>query len=251
MTWEAARYFPGVLGKSNDSVRPQTEAPSTSNIEGKQDSFANEEQSITRTTPAISSPAADFTNISDETLMEAICAGDKDALAQLFRRYARVVRAVAYRILRDTAEADDLLQDVFLFIHRKCTKFDDSKGSARSWIVQVTYHRAIDRRRYLSSRHFYTQTDIDSFADVTDRRAAVPPYDQSIEGVLGTTGLEKIKKSLSEDQWTTMQLYFFEGFTIDEIAAHLGQTAGNIRNHYYRGLEKIRKQMLSKKLQAD
>jgi RNA polymerase sigma-70 factor (ECF subfamily) len=87
--------------------------------------------------------------------------------------------------------------------------------------------------------------------EVSDPNADVLPYDQSIEGVLGRTRLEKMKKTLSEDQWTTMQLYFFEGFTIDEIAAHLRQSAGNVRNHYYRGLEKVRRQMLLKKLRAD
>jgi RNA polymerase sigma-70 factor (ECF subfamily) len=190
--------------------------------------------------------------ITDEVLMEGICAGDREALAQLFRRYARVVRTVANRILRDVSEADDLLQEIFLFINRKCEIFDSSKGSARSWIVQITYHRAIDRRRYLSSRHFYTQVDIDGSAiEVPDPRADTLPYDQSMEGVLGRSALERIEKSLSEDQWTTMQLYFFEGFTIEEIAARLGQSVGNVRNHYYRGLEKVRKQMLSKKLRAD
>jgi RNA polymerase sigma-70 factor (ECF subfamily) len=184
--------------------------------------------------------------------MEGICAGDREALAQLFRRYARLVRTVASRILRDMSEADDLLQEIFLFINRKCEMFDSSKGSARSWIVQITYHRAIDRRRYLSSRHFYMQLDIDGPAmEVPDPRADILPYDQSMEGVLGRSALERIEKSLSEDQWTTMQLYFFQGFTVDEIAEHLGQSAGNVRNHYYRGLEKVRKQMLSMKLRVD
>lgn len=190
--------------------------------------------------------------ISDEILMEGICAGDREALAQLFRRYARLVRSVANRILGHMSEADDLLQEIFLFINRKCETFDSSKGSARSWIVQITYHRAIDRRRYLSSRHFYTQVDLEGHAmEIPDPRADVLPYEQSIEGILGRAGLEKMKRSLSGDQWTTMQLYFFEGFTINEIAERLGQSVGNVKHHYHRGLEIVRRQMIAKKLQAD
>ena len=68
---------------------------------------------------------------------------------------------VAYRVLRDASEADDLLQDIFLLIHRLCKTFDSSKGSARFWILQMTYRRAISRRRYLTSRHFYTRLDLD------------------------------------------------------------------------------------------
>ena len=107
------------------------------------------------------------TSISDEGLMAQICDGSREALSILFRRYARLVRTVAMRILRDDSEADDLLQDVFLFFHRNCSLFDSSKASVRSWIVQMTYHRAIDRRRYLNSRHFYTRLDLDGVADLT------------------------------------------------------------------------------------
>ena len=100
--------------------------------------------------------------LSDEHLILNICKGDLDALASLFRRYARIVRGVAYRVLRDASEADDLLQDIFFLIHRLCRTFDSSKGSARFWILQMTYRRAISRRRYLTSRHFYTRLDLDA-----------------------------------------------------------------------------------------
>ncbi len=58
--------------------------------------------------------------VSDEGLLLQVSEGSREALALLFRRYARLVRGVAYKVLRDTSEADDLLQDVFLLIHRKC-----------------------------------------------------------------------------------------------------------------------------------
>src|SRR4051794_40985127 len=79
--------------------------------------------------------------VSDEALMARICAGDADALSCLFRRYGRLVRAAAYHVLRDISEADDLLQDIFLLIHRKCATFDSAKSPARFWILRMTYHR--------------------------------------------------------------------------------------------------------------
>src|ERR1700681_5099168 len=82
----------------------------------------------------------------DETLMIQICEGSREALAILFRRYARLVRGVSFRVLRDASEADDLVQDIFLLLHRNCHTFDSSKGPARSWILQMAYHRAISRR---------------------------------------------------------------------------------------------------------
>jgi len=183
--------------------------------------------------------------------MTLICEGDKEAFASLFRRYARIVRGVAYRVLRDTAEADDLLQDLFLLIHRKCSMFDASRGPARFWILQMTYHRAIARRRYLNSRHFYTRVDLDDVG----RELAAPETDCSGlvaagDGLLGREGFRKGFEGLSENQRQTLQLFFVEGHTLGEIATKLNQTRGNVKNHYFRGLEKLRKQIFRNKLRG-
>jgi RNA polymerase sigma-70 factor (ECF subfamily) len=187
---------------------------------------------------------------SDEALISCVCDGDRGALACLFRRYARVVRGVAYRVLRDASEADDLLQDIFLLVHRLCATFDSSKGSARFWILQMTYRRAISRRRYLTSRHFYTRMDLDQAANqLSDAPAKSGPPGNQIDGTLDRRdALQSWFSELSECQRQTLHLFFFEGYTFEEIAAKLGQTVGNARNHYYRGLQKLRKQISAGKL---
>jgi RNA polymerase sigma-70 factor (ECF subfamily) len=201
----------------------------------------------TQTTPSGSSSAV-APQISDEALIACICVDDKEALALLFRRYARVVRAVAYRVLRDASEADDLLQDLFLIVHRECKAFDQSKGSARFWIMQMAYRRAISRRRYLTSRHFYTRVDLDDAAnDLADPRTVVR-FEDSIEGRLGDGGLQRVFEALSDNQRRTLHLFFIEGNTLDEIAAKLGQSRGNVKHHYFRGLERLRKELFGNQL---
>jgi RNA polymerase sigma-70 factor, ECF subfamily len=187
--------------------------------------------------------------LADEVLIERICLGDKEAFASLFQRYARLVRSVAARILRDTAEAEDLAQDLFLFIHRKCGLFDSSRSSARSWIVQMTYHRAIERRRYLTTRHFYARTELPRDAE---RKVGIPATesDYSAEVVFGRNGLEKVLEALSEDQRETLRLHFFEGYTLTEISTMLTQPLGNVRHHYYRALDKLRAQMFGTNVQG-
>ena len=91
----------------------------------------------------------------DETLLTCLQASDMEALGVLFQRYADLMLSIARRVLRDNDEAEDLVQDVFLFLFLKSKSFDPAKGSARSWLMQVTYHRAYDRRRYLCARSFY------------------------------------------------------------------------------------------------
>lgn len=188
-------------------------------------------------------------DVSDEFLLGQVCMGKLDALAILFQRYARLTRSVAVRILRDTAEAEDLVQDLFLFIQRKCGIFDSSKSTARSWIVQMAYHRALDRRRYLKSRELYAQP---FFAASSVELVGKPTMesDYSAEAVFGRNGLEKIVNALSADQRETLRLHFFDGYTLAEVSEKLGQPLGNVRHHYYRALDKLRKEMFANVRQA-
>jgi RNA polymerase sigma-70 factor (ECF subfamily) len=183
----------------------------------------------------------------DEILINLISAGNRDALGLLFRRYARVVRGVALRVLKDPSEADDLLQDIFILIHRLCATFDSSKGSAQFWILQMAHRRAISRRRYLNSRHFYTQVELDDEA-IHNVEPRSGESDAANSRMLAGLDLQKVFATLSEDQQRTVRLHFIEGYTLDEIANMLGQTKGNVRHHSFRGLERLRKLIFTSKL---
>jgi RNA polymerase sigma-70 factor (ECF subfamily) len=199
----------------------------------------------TETAACISSPVGQTlaqTDASDEALLARVVGGDQQALGCLFQRYGRLLRSIAARILGDGSEAEDLVQDLFLFIHRKSAVFDCSKSSGRSWIVQMAYHRAISRRRYLVTRQFYTHENVERVEEQVVG-AATTENDYSAEAVLGRNGLEKVMEALTDDQRETLQLHFFEGYTLAEISEKMGQPHGNVRHHYYRGLAQLRKQM--------
>ena len=199
---------------------------------------------------SVTGPSIAAHDPTDEALMARVCNGDREALASLFRRHARIVRGVAYGVLRDASEADDMLQDIFLLVHRLCRTFDSSKGSARFWILQMTYRRAISRRRYLTSRHFYSHVELDEAASqLSDTSTTCSSAKDSVDMTLQRKeAIETWSEGLSESQRQTLHLFFFEGYTFEEIAAKLGQTVGNARNHYYRGLDKLRKQISAGKL---
>jgi len=204
-----------------------------------------------QTTASISSSVV-ASEISDEALMSQVCEGSREALAVLFRRYARLVRGVSFRVLRDAFEADDLVQDVFLLVHRDCKTFDSSKAPARFWILQMAYRRAISRRRYLTSSHFYTRLDLDDAAfHMADPRTGVGQLGESVERMLGNGGLQGVFETLSESQRQTLRLFFIEGYTLDEIATKLGQSRGNVKHHYFRGLERLRKELFGGKLPGE
>ena len=177
---------------------------------------------------------------SDEALI-ALTSNEETAFALLFRRYARLVRYIGKKILRDDGEADDLVQEVFLYIYRKSALFDKSKGSARSWIVQVAYTQAFLRRRHLNSRRFYSSVNMDKTNGNRCAVNGVADYDHSVEGLFGRNGWKEILDELTADQQETLRLHFFEGYTLGEIGEKMGQSHVSVRHHYYRGLDKIRR----------
>jgi RNA polymerase sigma-70 factor (ECF subfamily) len=178
---------------------------------------------------------------SDEFLLQAVGAGSREALSLLFRRHARAVFHLAHRILRDESEADDLRQEVFLFLFERAQQFDAQKGTGSSWIMQVTYHRAIDRRRYLGFRQHYTAEAFD------EQRVLSATTQPSLDTLDGKEIRDRLREQLTEDQQETLELHFFEGYSLREIAEKRGQTVGNVRHHYYRALERLRSHLFRQK----
>ena len=186
-------------------------------------------------------PVLPICETSDEKLLKRVGKGDKEALSLLFRRHAHVVFSVACRILKDESEAEDLVQELFLFLFQKASLFDEKKSTGASWIIQMAYHRAIDRRRYLGVRHHYTAQEFH------EGQISASKGQFSIDKIDATALLEKLRSELSPEQWRTLELHLFEGYSFHEIAERTGQTFGNVRNHYYRGLERLRSYVFRKK----
>jgi RNA polymerase sigma-70 factor (ECF subfamily) len=176
-------------------------------------------------------------------LIAQIAVGEREAMSRLFHRFARPVRAVGRRILQNDAEADDLVQEVFLYIHRKARLFDRSKGGAQSWIFQVAYTQAFIRRRQLKSIGFYASGIADTALENGSATNPGADYDQTVEALFGRSGWKQVLDSLTHEQKETLRLHFYEGYTFAEIAEKLGQSYANVRHHHYRGLEKLRKRL--------
>jgi RNA polymerase sigma-70 factor (ECF subfamily) len=179
--------------------------------------------------------------VSDELLLSRVAAADREALAILFRRHFRLVHGIARRILRNTAEAEDLAQDIFLHIARKCHLYNSAKGTARSWIVRMTYYQALNRREYLEDRHYYTAVNLEDSGIEELAARDTAEYDHSAEAVFGRTRWLQMREVLTEDQWEAIRLHFFEGCTFAEIGRKRKQTLANVRHHFYRGLARLRK----------
>jgi RNA polymerase sigma-70 factor, ECF subfamily len=193
-------------------------------------------------------PSADNSanrSASDEELMTALKSRDREALARLFQRYSRLVFSIGQRILQNAGEAEEIVQEVFLFLYQRAELFDEKKGGAKAWLVQVAYHRSLDRKDYLYRRNFYFGTDAGSLADTLTGPEDV---ESELTSKLNRERLKGAFQSLSERQRLTLELFFFEELEFREIAARLDESLENIRHHYYRGLQKLRKDAFIKEL---
>jgi RNA polymerase sigma-70 factor (ECF subfamily) len=178
-------------------------------------------------------------SLSDEEVMEELRLGQADALVILFDRFYRLVLKVALRILRDAAEAEDVMQDVFFEIFNKASLFDPSKGSARTWILQYAYHRSLNRRQYLALRNYYDRRNT-----TEQELAAINSPPCSWRGLTFQEWRHVIDQGLATlngKQRRTIELVCFQGLLLSETAERTNESLPNVRHHYSRGLQGLRK----------
>jgi RNA polymerase sigma-70 factor (ECF subfamily) len=166
--------------------------------------------------------------------MSHLAAGNHDALAVIFDRYQRLVIRVTMQILRDAAEAEDIMQSVFMAVLETARKFDAARGTLRVWILQHAYHQALNRRRYLSVRGMY-----DAWPDDGTNRATLDSCG-AMQAQEREHLVRQALRQVNRRQRETLELAFYYGLTMQEIADRTGQPYANIRHYYYRGLEKLR-----------
>src|SRR5580692_4482792 len=186
--------------------------------------------------------------LSDGTLLARMRAADTEALGLLFRRYARLVHSIGKRILRDSAEAEDFVQELFLHLFRKAHLYDSSKGPARAWIVQTSYYQALRRRVHLSTRPHYGSMELGELKGVELAAPRILEYDRSGEGLFGRARWRELVECLSPDQWEIFRLHFYEGYTFVEISQMRNQTLASVYHHFYRGLDRLRKRVFVSEL---
>src|SRR5258707_122567 len=176
---------------------------------------------------------------SDEGLCREVAQGNHDAFLTLFDRYWQDVFRLAYSVLRNKAEAEDLVQGLFLEVHTTMLRYDEERGSFRTLLLRYAYTRAIDHRRHLESRRYYTSVQIEELESELLVRDDTVASGLSLEE--GTRLIGQGLEHLDDRQRVAVTAYFFRGLSVEEIAHELGESFGNARHHLYRGLERMRR----------
>ena len=188
----------------------------------------------------ISPSLAEVSKLKDEQLMERLKEGDHEAFGQVFDRYYIAARSIARKMLRDPEDVADVVQESFLDVFHNARSFVPSRGTLKAWISCLTYHRALKRLMLLKKRARESGglDKVEYFAV-----GEVKP-EQWIRSLDFRRCLSTVLGTLQEKQRRTMLLYFFEEKELGAIAAELRESLGNTRHHLYRGLTRLRRELV-------
>lgn len=180
---------------------------------------------------------------ADLDLLRRIAGGNSDALGGFYDLHSGTLFALALRILNDSKEAEDVIQEVFLQLWEKAGTFNPEQGRPLAWVITLTRNKAIDRLRSAQRRAKL----------VTEVQVRTAPYleiyhdtgNQSGHGDEAQLVLDALRR-LPPDHRRAIELAFFGGLTQTEVAAALNEPLGTIKARIRRGMLKLREELESK-----
>ena len=174
----------------------------------------------------------ELAHLSDEALVALVARGDEIALAELYERFGRVAYGLALRVVRDTALAEDAVQEGFLAVWRSAGRFVAERAKASTWILTLVHRRSVDLvRREQPRRAEPLETMAPASADTTEEQAWLRLRQARVREAL---------RRLPDQQREALELAYFGGFTQSELADRLGEPLGTIKSRMFSGLARLR-----------
>jgi RNA polymerase sigma-70 factor (ECF subfamily) len=176
---------------------------------------------------------------NDRGLIARIESRDADALALLYDRHSARLFGLAQRILGDTGEAEEVLQEVFLHVWKAAATFDAARGPVLAWLLVATRSRSIDRLR---SRRPGKGAGVRSL-DGAPEPASLEDIEADAAGREWEAQCRAAIAELPEDQRRALELAYFEGLTHPEIAERTATPLGTVKTRVRLGLMKLRERI--------
>jgi RNA polymerase sigma-70 factor, ECF subfamily len=171
---------------------------------------------------------------SDLDLLLALRGGQVNALGSLYDRYSKLVYGLAYKILGNSEEAEDITQEVFLTLWRRDT-YDPKRGSLSSFLTTMTRSRSIDKLRSRSSKLRLIQR----WQGIVKGEVAATPLEQASLGERSQLVRHALSQ-LPESERLILEIAYYEGLSQSEIAERLNIPLGTVKTRSRQGLLKLR-----------
>ena len=173
---------------------------------------------------------------NEQIIINKIISGDTNAFSVLVEQYKDLVFTLAFRMLKNREEAEEVAQDSFLKVYRSLQKFKgDSKFS--TWIYKVTYNSCLDRIK--KNKKYYNHVPIDEFT--THQIKTIDNALDKLENEERELAIQNCINLLSSEESFLITLYYFEDQSLDEISKIVGLTPNNVKVKLFR----IRKKLAS------
>src|SRR5262245_59285305 len=175
--------------------------------------------------------------LAEQQLRDRLIAGDEKALAELYDAFGPAVYRLAVKVTRDWTAAQDVTQEVFVYVWEHPSRFNPDRGELRSWLCVMAYRRAVDwvRREVTQQRrHERVATE--------DRDLAPPPGEQAITTWVHDL-IRRAVDALPADQRTAVRMAYFEGHTFRSVAIALGIPEGTAKSRLRTGLAALRRRL--------
>ncbi|HEY7293001.1 MAG TPA: sigma-70 family RNA polymerase sigma factor [Vicinamibacterales bacterium] len=173
---------------------------------------------------------------ADQSIVARIATGDAGALGDLYDRHARAVYSLAFRIVGDRPDAEEVVQDVFTQVWRQSGRYDRARASVAGWLLMMARARAIDRVRARQSRPDRLATD----TVIPDLPATTRSQEAAAIGVQAAQGLKSALRMLPDTLRLPIELAYYEGLSHTAIAERLGEPLGTVKTRMRTALLKLR-----------
>ena len=184
-------------------------------------------------------PSQQATSTIDPTLLARVAKGDHQAFSQLYDHSSTLLFTLAVRILGNPDEAAEVLQDVYLEVWRKVSRYDVGRGTPVAWLVTLTKSRAIDRLRARVARGSQATNSLEAGTAAQVTNMGLSPFETQVDQEL-CIAVGAAVAGLPQAQQQAIELAYYEGLSYNEIAARLNQPLGTVKTRIKLGMSKLR-----------
>jgi RNA polymerase sigma-70 factor (ECF subfamily) len=175
----------------------------------------------------------------DASLARRLKAREPEAMAELYDRYGRLAYSLIYRVVRNGAVAEDLVQETFLRVWNRVQSFDEQRGAFGPWILTVARNRAIDYLRSLDGRMSQGALELDRL----ENPVLAANFEDSAISIDRTRRLQGAFEKLSANQRAVIELAYYEGLSQTEMADRMKQPLGTVKTWVRTALKVLRDEL--------
>ena len=172
----------------------------------------------------------------DAELARRLKARDPHAMSDLYDRYGRLAYSLIYRVVRNGAVAEDLVQETFLRVWNRVQSFDPQRGALGPWILTVARHRAIDYLRSVDGRMSSGALELDKL----ENPAMFSDFENSAISIDRARRLKTAFQKLTPQQRMVIELAYYEGLSQSEMADRMKQPLGTVKTWVRSALKILR-----------